>query len=83
MSIYQNKLLTEYYINKKIYFLEDELINYNINFKQILNNIPKSNTLYIYTSDVKTFAYQEIYINIKLYIEANWIYQNINKIKNY
>ena len=86
----KNKLPTEFFINKKIYFLVEDLNNYDMDFFKetydnlnnivTIKNIPKSNILYIHTSDVKIFSYQEIYINIKLYIESDWVYENIPKM---
>ena len=89
-SIYNNiKQLnepTEIFINNNMYFLVDDLYNYdkkyfeeaydNLNSIVDIKNIPKSNIIYVYTSDSKTFIFQEIYIKIKLYIESKWIFKN-------
>ena len=80
----------EVFIKNKIYFSVDDLYNYdndyfeescdNLNNIVTIKNIPKSNILYVYTSDSKTFIFQEIYIKLKLYIESEWVFENLPKM---
>lgn len=90
ISYKKNKIPTDVIINKKVYFLVDELCDYDSEyFKEsydnlenivIIKNIPKSSIIYTYVSDLKTFVFQEIYLTLKLYIESEWTYNNIPKM---
>ena len=77
-------------INNKSYFSADDLNTFDITYFAgthrnlrgivIKKNIPEYNIVYAYMKDDKLIVSREAYVRSKLYLQDEWVYENIPKM---